>query len=113
MTGRAPPGVSDQQVWQMATNDHAALSIWRASPSTPGSASKVAAALELARGPNDAWRRVVNDQWNIAGISLTDARPSITSHYGYHMTLWHLPKALIGQVLDLTYPGKRSLTFEP
>ena len=43
-----------------------------------------------------AWSKVVADQWNTAGISDTDGYPTITSHYGYHMTSWHVPLALIG-----------------
>ena len=38
---------------------------------------------------------------------------SITSHYGYHMTMWHLVKALSGQQLDLGTTGNHSLSFAP
>lgn len=38
---------------------------------------------------------------------------SITSHYGYHMTMWHITKALSGQHLDLSSPGNRTLSFSP
>jgi len=57
MTGR-PAGISDQQVWQMATNDHASLAIHRAVNVTA-----VEAALQLAAGPAQAYTQRVNDQW--------------------------------------------------
>ena len=57
-----------------------------------------------------AWSKVVADQWNTAGISDTDGYPTITSHYGYHMTSWHVPLALIGLNASL---ASNSLSFKP
>lgn len=107
MTGRKP-GVSDLQIWQMATNDQAALEIYR----SRSNATAVTAALELARGQAEAYTKRTNDQWNIAGITLNDGHSSITSHYGYHMTLWHIPRALSGMDLDLSGP-RSHLAFTP
>jgi len=50
---------------------------------------------------------------NVAGITLNDGMSSITSHYGYHMTNWHIVKALSGQRLDLSGAGPRTMTFSP
>ncbi len=44
----------------------------------------------------------MNDQWAIAGGKFTNGYPSVTSHYGYHMTVWHVLLALNGQQADLT-----------
>ena len=55
----------------------------------------------------------MNDQWNIAGGKYTNAFPSITSHYGYHMTVWHVLLALNGQDADLSDPANMTLAFNP
>lgn len=44
----------------------------------------------------------MNDQWNIAGGKFSNGFPAITSHYGYHMTVWHVLLALNGQDADLS-----------
>ena len=45
----------------------------------------------------------MNDQWNIAGGKFSNGYPAITSHYGYHMTVWHVLLALNGQDADLSH----------
>ena len=75
--------------------------------------SQLTAALALAKGSGTSYSDRLNDQWNIAGIKSNDGYPSITSHYGYHMTSWHLVFALSGQLADLSDPANSSLTFAP
>jgi non-lysosomal glucosylceramidase len=104
MTGR-PVEWTDLQVWEMATYDHAALAIHRGTMSAYD-------ALAFAEGSGTSYSNRLNDQWNIAGIKSNDGYPSITSHYGYHMTSWHLVFALTGQVADLSAKSPR-LTFSP
>mgnify|MGYP001221119951 CR=1 FL=1 len=38
---------------------------------------------------------------------------SITSHYGYHMTSWHVLLALSKQQADLSAAGNKTLVFDP
>ena len=100
--------MTDLQIWEMATYDHAALAVRRAK--TPAAA---AAALAFAQGSGTSYASRVNDQWNIAGVKFNDGNPSVTSHYGYHMTSWHLVLALSGQRADFSDPANASLTFDP
>jgi non-lysosomal glucosylceramidase len=104
MTGR-PADVADLQVWEMATYNHAALAMHRGAMSASD-------ALAFAEGSGTSYSDRINDQWNIAGVKSNDGFPSITSHYGYHMTSWHLVFALTGQVADLSAKPPR-LTFSP
>jgi hypothetical protein len=67
----------------MATYDHASLAIHRHAVATA-----TADALSLTQGTGTSYSDRLNDQWNIAGIKSNDGYPSITSHYGYHMTSW-------------------------
>ena len=108
MTNRKPIGVSDLQVWEMATYNHAVLKIRRAQ-----SVSEASSALAAAQGVGTSYSQRVNDQWNTAGIKFNDGNPSITSHYGYHMTSWHLIFALSGQQPDFSDPANATLTFRP
>ena len=105
MTGR-PVQLTDLQVWEMATFDHASMVIRHASSPT-----LVSAALDFAAGDGKNYAEVVNDLWNIAGIKFNDGNPSITSHYGYHMTSWHVLLALTGQGADFSDATNASLTF--
>ena len=91
----------------MATFDHASMVIRHASSPT-----LVSAALDFAAGDGKNYAEVVNDLWNIAGIKFNDGNPSITSHYGYHMTSWHVLLALTGQDADFSDATNASLTFE-
>jgi len=104
MTER-PVQMTDLQIWEMATHDHVALVLHRnlLSPS---------AALALSEGTGTSYSQRINDQWNVAGIKFNDGYPSITSHYGYHMTSWHTVLALSGQVADMSTRNS-SLTFAP
>jgi non-lysosomal glucosylceramidase len=107
MTER-PVQLTDLQVWEMATYDHAVVALWR------NSTAASTAALNLAQGTGTSYSDRINDQWNIAGIKMNDGYPSITSHYGYHMTSWHLVFALSRQQADLSNPSNGgSLTFDP
>lgn len=113
MTGRITPPrlggagtLTDLQVWEMATYDHVALLLHRGKVDP-------AAAITLAEGTGTSYSQRVNDQWNIAGIKMNDGMPSITSHYGYHMTSWHTVFALSGQAADLSDPKGATLSFSP
>ena len=59
-------------------------------------------ALKRAEKALDHWRSVLKDQWNIHGLMSSqgygqDGLPWATSHYSFHLVLWHLPLALSGQ----------------
>lgn len=97
---------TDWQMWQMATHDWAVLNIHASD-----APDAVPQALEYSRRSAVAWSEVINDQWNTAGISDTSGYPTVTSHYGYHMTSWHIPLALSGQKASLL--PEASLTFSP
>jgi len=61
------------------------------------------------------WRSELNDLWNIHGITAGegyyyDGLPWCTSHYGFHMVLWHIPHAMSGQSYSAL---TQSLTFSP
>jgi len=61
------------------------------------------------------WRLVLNDQWNVHGLVAGqgyyfDGMPWCTSHYGFHMVLWHLPFAVSGQQYSAL---SKSLSFNP
>jgi len=90
----------------MATYDHVSLELHR--QKTP-----LADALALAEGSGTSYSQRLNDQWNIAGIKSNDGFPTITSHYGYHMTSWHLVFALSGQVADFSHAANATLTCSP
>ena len=104
-TGRDPVEWSDWQMWQMMTHDWSALEI--------RTGGNVTDALVRSAGSAAAWSRVQNDQWNTAGISDTDGLPTITSHYGYAYTSWHVPLALSGQSASLLPADSAALTFDP
>ena len=109
-----PVDKTDLQVWEMATYDHVAMQLQRAGK--VGGAAGVAAAaaaLEFAKGPGVNYAQVVNDQWATAGAKFNDGNPSITTHYGYHMTVWHLMFGLSGQLADFSAPSANVLTFAP
>jgi len=61
------------------------------------------------------WRETLNDLWNIHGLMFStglgyDGLPWCTSHYGFHMVLWHIPFAVSGQDFSMV---NQSLTFAP
>ena len=67
----------------------------------------------------EAWSQVVkqltywttgkNSPWNYAGLIL-DGFPSVTSHYGFHMTFYHTLLAYSGQQINLP---KGWISFNP
>ena len=72
-------------------------------------------ALKRAKKALDHYRSELKDQWNIHGLTNSngyglDGLPWTTSHYTFHMVLWHIPLALAGQ--EYSAP-KGSLTFWP
>ena len=97
----------------MAPHDHAALALRVNASSTTPSAAAVTAALRHSEASGTSYSHRLNDQWNDAGIKSNDGYPTITSHYGYHMTAWHLPMALSGQAAAIGTPGNATLTFAP
>eukprot|EP01065_Artemidia_motanka_P038717 TRINITY_DN47565_c0_g1_i1.p1 TRINITY_DN47565_c0_g1~~TRINITY_DN47565_c0_g1_i1.p1 ORF type:complete len:985 (+),score=290.16 TRINITY_DN47565_c0_g1_i1:57-3011(+) len=111
MTGRklsADPLVgtlTDLQVWEMCTHDHVSLLVHRG--------ASVKEALAMSEGSGTSYAKRINDQWNTAGITSNDGYPSITSHYGYHMVVWHTLFAVTGQTADMTYRSNSTLTFNP
>jgi uncharacterized protein (DUF608 family) len=100
LTGREPlTNPQDNTIWMGSSQDWSVLNLW------------------LGVDPDDAIaqsqkslnhvRLTLNDQWNTHGIYASDGygvggKPWITSHYGFHMVLWHLPFAFSGQYTDLS-----------
>jgi len=60
-----------------------------------------------------SWSQRVNDQWATAGLSDWAGTPTCTTHYGYHMTSWHIPFALSGQLAQLSSFESTYLRFSP
>ena len=72
-------------------------------------------ALHQAEKSLDHYRSTLKDQWNIHGLTSSehyglDGLPWATSHYSFHLMLWHLPLALSGQQYNAP---NASLTFQP
>lgn len=72
-------------------------------------------ALNRAKKSLDHWRSTLNDQWNVHGLISSngyglDGLPWATSHYSFHLVLWHIPLALSGQQY---FAPNASLTFWP
>jgi len=103
LTGRTP-GITDWQIWEMASYNHATLALHMG-----GSA---ATSLGKYEASATSWSQRINDQWSTAGLKDTAGYPTCTSHYGYHMISWHTPLALSGQQANLQ-EGNASLTFSP
>ena len=71
--------------------------------------------LKQAEKALEHYRTKLNDFWNIHGLTAgqgygVDGQPWCTSHYSFHMVLWHIPLALSGQRYDA---GQQQLIFEP
>eukprot|EP00927_Polykrikos_kofoidii_P071217 TRINITY_DN67517_c0_g1_i1.p1 TRINITY_DN67517_c0_g1~~TRINITY_DN67517_c0_g1_i1.p1 ORF type:complete len:1064 (+),score=165.60 TRINITY_DN67517_c0_g1_i1:141-3332(+) len=91
-------------VWQMGPPNWASLNIHLGRYSVNGALEQPAKSLKN-------WRDTLKDLWNVAGIAdQNSGLPSITSHYGYYMSAWHLPLAISGQQADLP---KGTLSFKP
>ena len=72
-------------------------------------------ALHQAEKSLDHYRSTLKDQWNFHGLTSSehygvDGLPWATSHYTFHLVLWHIPLALSGQ---LYYAPTANLTFNP
>lgn len=72
-------------------------------------------ALQQAKKAIDHVRSGLNDQWNFHGLYSgtgygLDGLPWCTSHYTFHMVLWHIPFALSGQ--SFSAPNA-TLLFDP
>lgn len=72
-------------------------------------------ALHQAEKSLDHYRTTLKDQWNIHGLTSSeqyglDGLPWATSHYSFHLMLWHLPLALSGQRYNAP---NASLSFQP
>ncbi|XP_031550637.1 uncharacterized protein LOC116288065 [Actinia tenebrosa] len=72
-------------------------------------------ALEQTKKSLLHYRDHLNDLWNIHGLTAgsgygLDGQPWCTSHYTFHMVLWHIPFALSGQQYSII---ERSLVFNP
>lgn len=99
LTGRHPLNNSvDNAIWMGGSQDWSVLNLWfNIDPENATSQSM--------KGLNHI-RQTLNDQWNTHGIYASDGygvggKPWITSHYGFHMVLWHLVFAFSGQYTDL------------
>lgn len=71
--------------------------------------------LKQAEKALEHYRTTLNDLWNIHGLTAgqgygVDGQPWCTSHYSFHLVLWHIPFALSGQRYDAV---QQKLTFEP
>lgn len=71
--------------------------------------------LKQAEKALEHYRTTLNDLWNIHGLTAgqgygVDGQPWCTSHYSFHLVLWHIPLALSGQRYDAV---QQKLTFEP
>jgi non-lysosomal glucosylceramidase len=108
LTGREPlTNPQDNSIWMGASQDWSVLNLWfNMDPDS--------ALIQSEKGLNHV-RQTLNDQWNVHGLYASDGygiggKPWVTSHYGFHMVLWHLPFAISGQYTDL---AKGILSFSP
>jgi non-lysosomal glucosylceramidase len=108
LTGRKPlTDAQDNAIWMGGSQDWSVLNLWlNVEPDT---------ALTQSEKSLNNVREILNDQWNTHGLYAGDGygvggKPWITSHYGFHMVLWHLPFAFSGQYTDL---AKGILLFSP
>ena len=102
-----PSNTQDNAIWMGGSQDWTAAAIRLGLPlqrSYP----------QAEKGMNN-WRLRLNDLWNVwglaGGIGLgMDGLHWCTSHYGFHMVLWHTPFSVSGQ---LYFAPNHSLTFSP
>ncbi|CAF4683967.1 unnamed protein product [Rotaria sp. Silwood2] len=108
LTGREPlTNPQDNSIWIGASQDWSVLNLWF-------NMDLDSALIQSEKGLNHV-RQTLNDQWNTHGLYAGDGygiggKPWVTSHYGFHMVLWHLPFAITGQYTDLS---KGILLFSP
>lgn len=99
LTGREPlTNPQDNSIWMGASQDWSVLKLWLG--------SDIDLAMSQSVKGIDHVRLTLNDQWNTHGLYAGDGygvggKPWTTSHYGFHMVLWHLPFAFSGQYVDL------------
>ena len=120
VTGRAvpPPNVIDDDIWEQAAPTHSYMLI-----ALNGSTTDIETALTVAKRGIDKWRSILNDEWNVAGISTTNSSrwppingvshvnlPYVTSHYGFLLVDYYLVPLLSGQQAAL---HKGILSFNP
>jgi len=100
LTGREPlTNPQDNSIWMGTSQDWSVLNLWFNMESE-------SALTQSKKGLNHV-REILNDQWNVHGLYAGDGygvggKPWVTSHYGFHMVLWHLAFALSGQYTDLS-----------
>jgi non-lysosomal glucosylceramidase len=81
-------------VWQMGSPNWATLNLHLG--------TSVQEALSQPKKSLENWRSILRDLWNVPGVADQESGlPSVTSHYGYYMSAWHLLLALAGQQADL------------
>jgi len=108
LTGREPlTNPQDNCIWMGGSQDWSVLKLWFGIDAKD--------ALSQSEKSLNHVRETLHDQWNTHGIYGGDGygiggKPWVTSHYGFHMVLWHLPFALSGQYTNLP---KGVLSFSP
>lgn len=104
LTGRAAYNQYDYDIWMQI---HGSVPTLRIRLGLPWNA-----ALAGARG---AFELALRDVWNVPDIFAGDmdtwsGAPKLSSHYGTHLTIFHIPLALSGQVYSAV---RGTLTFAP
>eukprot|EP01121_Diplochlamys_sp_Union-15-3_P001413 TRINITY_DN11225_c0_g1_i1.p1 TRINITY_DN11225_c0_g1~~TRINITY_DN11225_c0_g1_i1.p1 ORF type:complete len:429 (-),score=64.03 TRINITY_DN11225_c0_g1_i1:2-1288(-) len=105
--GSINPIAQDNSIWMGGSPNWASLNIHLG--------MEVSQAMIQPEKALDRWRSQLNDQWNIHGLMGgigygIDGQPWCTSHYGFHMVLWHLPFAVSGQLYSAP---AGTLSFSP
>jgi len=98
---------TDDVIWMGGSPDWTTLMLWLG-----GDFNDSMSQAEKALG---WWRTGLNDMWNINGIIGgvgygIDGQPYCTSHYGFHMVLYHIPFAISGQYYNAV---NQTLQFNP
>ena len=96
-----------ESIWMGSGSDWSALQIHL------GMEPRVA--LSPAQKSLEHYRAELNDLWNIHGLTAgqgynLDGRPWCTSHYTFHLVLWHIPFAISGQRYSAI---EQTLEFDP
>ena len=108
-TGREPLSDSqDNSIWMGGSQDWTALALRL-------EAFNASRAFSQGQKGMDNWRLRLNDQWNVWGLAGgmglgMDGLHWATSHYGFHMVLWHTPFAVSGQTY---FAPNGTLSFAP
>ncbi|XP_032237936.2 uncharacterized protein LOC5512607 isoform X1 [Nematostella vectensis] len=96
-----------KSVWMGASVDWSVLQLYLG--------AKPDFALSQAKKSLEHYRSGLNELWNIHGLTSgtgygLDGQPWCTSHYTFHMVLWHIPIALSGQQYSAV---DKKLVFAP